>query len=76
MSMLQITSASYSRKLHWFIHVVDNLHVNLYATNESLFQQTKMHFIFNDRRVFHLRDYFYIKKNQTLNQLIIFVILY
>ena len=50
MSMLQITSASLSRILHWFIHVVDSLNkkTNLLC-NESLFQQTnvvkkQMHF--------------------------------
>ena len=43
MSMLQITSASLFRILHWFIHVVDNFNVktNLIC-NESLFQQTNM----------------------------------
>ena len=43
MSTLQITSASKSRILHWFIHVVGNFNVktNL-ECNESLFQQTNM----------------------------------
>ena len=43
MSMLQITSASLSRILHWFIHVVGNINVktNLIC-NESLFQQSNM----------------------------------
>ena len=43
MSMLQITSASSSRILHWFIHVVDNFNVKTnIICNESLFQQTNM----------------------------------
>ena len=39
MSMLPVTSASYSRILNWFIHVVDNCSekINLIC-NESLFQ--------------------------------------
>ena len=43
MSILQITSASLSSILHWFMHVVDNFNVktNLIC-NESLLQQTKM----------------------------------
>ena len=63
MSILQITSASLSRILHWFIHVVDNFNVktNLIC-NESLFQQTNMvkHrciFICKYKRVSHLRDF-------------------
>ena len=86
MSILQITNASYSRILHWFIHVVDNINVktNLIC-NESQFQQTnrvktQMHcFICKDRQVSHLMNFFLHQANQTLlNQLIIlnFVILY
>ena len=69
MSMLPITSASLSRILHWFIHVVDNFNVNTnLICNESLFQQTnrvktQMHcFICKDRRVSYLMDFFYIKQ--------------
>ena len=53
MSMLQITSTSSSRILHWFIHVVDkfNVKTNLIC-NESLSQQTnmvktQMHFLYD-----------------------------
>ena len=43
MSMLQITSASKSRILHWFIHVLGNFNVKTnHICNESLFQQTNM----------------------------------
>ena len=64
LSVLQITNASYSRILHWFIHVEDNLNVktNLIC-NESQFQQTnrvktQMHcFICKDRQVSHLMDF-------------------
>ena len=59
MSMLQITSASLSRILHRFIHVVDkfNVKTNLIC-NESLFQQTnmvktRMHFLHVRTGKFH-----------------------
>ena len=43
MSMLQITSASLPRILHWFIHEVENFNDKTNLTcNESLLQQTYM----------------------------------
>ena len=59
MSMLQITSASQSRILHRFIHVVDKFNVkNNLMCNESLFQQTnmvkiQMHFLYVRTGEFH-----------------------
>ena len=80
--MLQITSTSSSRILHWFIHVVDkfNVKTNLIC-NESLFQQTnmvktQMHFLYERTGEFPTIGIFLHQANQTLNQLIMFVILY
>ena len=80
MSMLNYKCVITSRILHWLIHVVDNFNVktNLIC-KESPFQQTnmaktQMHFLYVRTGEFRPKGFFLHQANQTLNQLIMFVI--